>query len=636
MLHVIARRAAFGALLALAGALSLPHAAHALSWGRCRDFRSVRCTHVAVPLDRSGAMPGTVNLRVARTGRSGRPALMYLSGGPGGAGVSEMVSVMGEVSELLDRYRVFGYDQRGTGYSGLLRCPALERDPNLRSTTAGAQCADDIGPKRVHYTTADSVQDMEAIRRALHVDKWTLFGISYGTELALAYARAYPTHVNRLILDSVADPDDNDPFFQASFHNMAPTLSALCPSHCRGLSADPGADLANLVAQLRANGSMHTFAYDSLGRSHRYAIGPTALLDLMFNADYDPGLRAAMPSAVDAALAGDGAPLARLYQESNIFNDLGSPRDFSDGRYAAVCEETPLPWDPGTPLDQRLAVTNVRLAAAGPAAFFPFDAPTVLEDEIDLCLRWPDVPHPKAAIAPPPYPHVPTLILQGGEDLRTPPEVSARVAAEIPGSHRLVVPGVGHAIIGDDFSGCGERALLRFVANRSVPATCPRVPTGVVGVQAPPGSFATLKRVGGLPLKVGRTVRALGATIDDILLLYSEAFIYTNSGGGLRGGSWAFHGGRLHLDHYQAVPGVEVTGGGAATPRALERGWHLKITGASAAHGTIVFHAHGRVSGRLGGRRIHGVLGSTASSATAAIAAASARKQPLAAAARIP
>jgi pimeloyl-ACP methyl ester carboxylesterase len=629
-----ARWAGLPALLALAALLSFPHAAHALSWSRCRDFHSVRCSHVAVPLDRSGAMPGTIKLRVARTGRTHGPALMYLSGGPGGAGVSEMVGVMQEVHPLLRRYRVVGYDQRGTGYSGLLRCPELEHDPNLRSTAAGEACANEIGPKRVHYTTADSVQDMEAIRQALHIDKWTLFGISYGTELALAYARAYPTHVSRLIIDSVVDPDDSDPFFRASFHNMAPSLRALCPAHCRGLSADPAADLAKLVATLRANGALHAFAYDALGRSHRYAIGPTALLDLMFNADYDPALRAAMPSAVDAALAGDGAPLARLFQASNIFNDLGSPRDFSDGRYAAVCEETPLPWAPGTPVDQRLAATNAALTAAGPGAFFPFDAPAVLEDEIDLCLRWPDVPRAPAAVAPPPYPHVPTLILQGAEDLRTPPEVSARIAAAIPGSHRLVVPGVGHAIIGDDPSGCGVRALLRFVAGRSVPTSCKRVPTFVTNVKAPPVSFAALGGVHGLPLRIGRTVRALGATVDDILLLYSNA-ILTSSGGGLRGGSWAFHRGRLHLDHYQAVTGVEVTGGGLSTNRALRRGWRLRITGANAAHGTIVLHAHGRVNGRLGGHRVHGTLGTTATTAATA-RIASAPRRPLATTARIP
>ena len=53
---------------------------------------------------------------------------------------------------------------------------------------------------------------MEAIRAELGVEKLTLFGISYGTELAIAYARAYPQHVERLILDSVVDADDTDPY----------------------------------------------------------------------------------------------------------------------------------------------------------------------------------------------------------------------------------------------------------------------------------------------------------------------------------------------------------------------------------------------------------------------------------------
>src|SRR3954449_13521054 len=167
----VARRAGLPALLALAGLLSLPHAAHALSWSRCRDFHGVRCSHVTVPLERSGAMPGTVKLRIARAVRTRGSALMYLSGGPGGAGISEMLGVMSEVPQLLRRYHVIGYDQRGTGYSGVLRCPELEHDPNLRSTAAGAACANEIGPKRVHYTTADSVQDMESIRQALHIDK---------------------------------------------------------------------------------------------------------------------------------------------------------------------------------------------------------------------------------------------------------------------------------------------------------------------------------------------------------------------------------------------------------------------------------------------------------------------------------
>ena len=159
--------------------------------------------------------------------------MMYLSGGPGGAGVVEMVDVLLEVPQLMRDFTVLGFDQRGTGRSGLLRCRKLEHDPRLRSTSAGADCARRIGPKRAFYTTPDTVQDMEALRVGAGAEKLTLFGISYGTELALAYARAYPQHVERLILDSTVDPDESDPFGLAGFRAMAPSLRALCPERCR-------------------------------------------------------------------------------------------------------------------------------------------------------------------------------------------------------------------------------------------------------------------------------------------------------------------------------------------------------------------------------------------------------------------
>jgi pimeloyl-ACP methyl ester carboxylesterase len=610
-----ARRVTLLALLAL---LAFPHAAHTFKWTSCPDFRGVRCSALTVPLDRTGVDPGQVALRVARLGKTSGSTMLYLSGGPGGAGVSEMLSVISVVQPLERRYRIIGYDQRGTGRSGLLRCPALERDPHLRSTTAAEQCAASLGVARKHHTTPDSVQDIESLRQALGVDKLTLFGISYGTELALEYARTYPAHVARMIIDSVVDPDDADPFFTTGFRAMGPTLRALCPSHCDGITADPAADLAQLVGRLRTQ-PMEGVAYDGRGRSHRVAIGPTALLDLMFQADYAPPLRAALPAAVKAALAGDGAPVARLLREGDRFDDLGPASDFSAARYATICEETPLPWDPGTPLDQRSAVTQQRIAAVGPGAFAPFDPAVVVEDEIDLCLRWPDVPRPPKP-APPPYPQVPTLILQGGEDLRTPPEGSARVAAKLPGAKRLVVPGVGHAIVGADVSGCGARALVRFVDGRGVPSRCRRVRTGVPGVLYPPASFAALRGAGGLPRKIGRTVTALAATFDDLRVVLSPA-VLANSGGGLRGGHWTARGRKLTVADYQAVNGVTITGGGT---NALT----LRVGGAKAAHGTVTLRSGGRLSGTLGGRRIALRIGTSAAAAAAHVPQRSLRQPP--------
>src|SRR6187431_290776 len=106
-----ARRAAvLSALLALAALMALPTAAHAaLKWKSCVDFRGVKCATLPVPLDRANVDPGTVPLRIARVGKKSGPTMMYLSGGPGGAGVSEMLSIVSSLPPLENRFQVIGY-----------------------------------------------------------------------------------------------------------------------------------------------------------------------------------------------------------------------------------------------------------------------------------------------------------------------------------------------------------------------------------------------------------------------------------------------------------------------------------------------------------------------------------------------
>ena len=82
------RRAVLTALLAVAALSALPNAASAaLNWGPCVDFDGVRCATLSVPLDRTGVDPGAINLRIGRAGKTSGKTLMYLSGGPGGAGL---------------------------------------------------------------------------------------------------------------------------------------------------------------------------------------------------------------------------------------------------------------------------------------------------------------------------------------------------------------------------------------------------------------------------------------------------------------------------------------------------------------------------------------------------------------------
>jgi len=593
----VCTRIALGALAAAAVVLGLASPSWAATWRSCRAATGAECATLRVPLDRSGATSGTVGLKLARLPtESARPTLVYLSGGPGGAGIEEMLAVMPLVPRLMDAYRVVGFDQRGTGGSGLLRCPELERDPRLRSVSAGAACARRLGEARRLYTTPDSVEDMEALRAELGVERLTLFGISYGTELALAYARAHPDRVDRLILDSVVDPDDRDPFGLAGFRAMGPSLSGLCPGRCRGIARDPLAAVGKLAERLRRH-ALRGASYDRRGRRHVRRIDPTAIADLLFDSDYNPPLRAAVPAAVKAALRGDSAPLARLVAEGDGLAELPDPKSFSSARYATVCEETPLPWDAGTPLGERLGEARRRASEVGAAAFFPFDLTTAAADEIGLCLQWPGVPSGRVPAPEAPYPDVPALLLQGGEDLRTPPEGSAHVASELPDAQRVAVPGVGHAVVGGDPSGCGVRALERFVAGERAAGDCRRVGTGVAATPLPPRTLRAVAPLRGLGRRAGRTAAAVGVTVDDLSFSLSPAFL-SYSGGGLRGGSFAVRGGRVVVRRFSAVRGMWVTG---VAGRGVLR---LRIGGRAAAHGRVTLRSGGRLRGRLGGRRV--------------------------------
>jgi pimeloyl-ACP methyl ester carboxylesterase len=585
-------------LAAVAAALiAAPAAARAGGWRTCGDGFGADCTRVPVPLDRSGSLPGTIRLRVARIpGPPQASTLVYLSGGPGSGGLDELENILWSVSSLTTAYRVVTFDQRGTGRSGLLRCPEIERDPRLRSTTAAAACANRLGAARSHYTTADSVEDLEAVRRALGVERITLLGISYGTELALAYARAHPEHVDRMALDSVVDPDDGDPFGLSGFRAMGPTLHALCPAACAGVSADPAADLARLVVRLR-RAPMTDTVVDVFGRTRTRTLTPVAIADLLFDADYHPGLRAGVPGAVNAALAGDAAPLLRLAAAGEGLASLPAPAEFSSARYAAICEETPLPWEAATPMADRLTEARRRATALGADAFRPFDFDTATADEIELCLHWPGA-RSQPPVTAGPYPGVPTLLLQGGEDLRTPPEVSARVAARLPRAQRVIVPGVGHSTLTADSSGCAASVLLRFLAGDPVGADCPRVPTRVPAVAVPPRS---LQAVPGAS-RVSRTTAAIGLTLDDVRFALSPAF-FNRAGGGLRGGTYRDSGRfGLLLAGYEAIEGVRLSGR-----------WHgrrlvLRIGGRSAARGRVTVTPAGAYRGVLAGTRVAGRL----------------------------
>jgi proline iminopeptidase len=107
----------------------------------------------------------------------GKPALV-VHGGPGSGCSAGMRRLFDP-----ERYRVVLFDQRGCG----------------RSTPHASDPATDMR----HNTTEHLLADMERLREHLGVDRWLLYGGSWGSTLILAYAERHPDRVSEIVIASV-------------------------------------------------------------------------------------------------------------------------------------------------------------------------------------------------------------------------------------------------------------------------------------------------------------------------------------------------------------------------------------------------------------------------------------------------
>jgi pimeloyl-ACP methyl ester carboxylesterase len=592
------------------------------------------CGQVVVPLDRGGALPGTIALRVKALPPTGGGApsgtVLAIAGGPGQAAVPLLDTFAGALRPALRTRQLVTFDQRGTGGSGRLRCPALEGSGALVS--AVGRCASELGARRTSYTTAASVADVEAVRAALGVDKLILYAASYGTKVALLYAATYPEHVDRLVLDSVVLPDGIDPFQRSTLGSIPRVLHSVCAGRC-AFTHTPGDDVAALARRL-ARQPLRGTVLDGRGRPHRVGISEPGLLSLLLNGDFDRYLRAALPAAVHGALAGDPAPLLRLTVGGGGAGAL-SPRADSDAVYAATtCQDGNVPWPTGTPLEQRRAAVDAAAAAIAAHAFAPFDRATVRAlGSADICRAWPESP----IVQPlPALPATPTLILSGDEDLRTPRLDAVALAARLPGAHLLEVPDAGHGVLFSDPTDCAEKAVAAF-AGGLVPGDCRHHEQVVPPLPLAPLRLAQLRPAPSVRGHRGRTITAVVRTLDDASGQVIEQFLGggpPHPFGGLRAGSAALERGRgLRLRGYAYVPGVTVSG---LVPSRAQR-FTLAVSGRAAAHGRLTLSSAG-VVGRLDGRPVRvsaralgwrsGGAGATGSAAAAAAALALGMTEP--------
>ena len=123
----------------------------------------------------------------------GKPCV-FVHGGPGGGSSPEARQFFDP-----ERYRIVVFDQRGCGRSR----PHASLEAN---------------------TTWHLVADMETLRRELGINRWLVFGGSWGSTLALAYAQAHPETVTELVLRGIflLRPEEIHWFYQEGASALYP------------------------------------------------------------------------------------------------------------------------------------------------------------------------------------------------------------------------------------------------------------------------------------------------------------------------------------------------------------------------------------------------------------------------------
>lgn len=533
-------------LAALAASLAVASGASAAAFRDCGDqsVGRTQCARVVVPIDRANVVPGDVRLSVRRLQLGKRQvqhrkqAVLFLAGGPGQATTTLTTDVASGVAPLLKDRDLLTIDTRGTGRStDLIVCPELETTAAASADSPDpalvASCARRLGPASDFYGTGDVVADIEAVRQASGYDSLLVVGVSYGTYTAQRYAATYPQNVSGLVLDSTLGLSGDDPYSLATLRALPRVLGNSCRDRaCRGVTNDPRGDFARTLARLPLTASVDA----GNGRRTPTTINGDTLLYLALAGDFDPLQRADLPSVLRRAAEGDTAPLARLARESGLLPlptddddpsaTAGAAGELSTGEFiATTCRDSRFPWTAADPAGEaRLALARQAIDAVGASGRGGFPTATVLNlSSASTCALWPSVPEPAPSFGP--LPKVPTLVLSGEDDSRTPTEEAKALVARTPGAALLTVPGQGHSVLSSERK-CVNQAIKAYAKGATIPA-CRGRATPPKAAPLPPLSAQSL---GATPRQ--RALAVAAASADDAARTVLLRLLQSLGGGG--------------------------------------------------------------------------------------------------------
>lgn len=428
-----------------------------------------------VPAVRRDAASGTFELnfvRLLNTAGAGRAPIVFLAGGPGDSSswMAGNEFGMNQIAPLLAAGDVILLDQRGTGGSRPLGSWRWDTAPNLNFFVSEAIATTHFreGSRRAiaaltaqgvrldGFTTEEAADDVNDLRRALGLEKVSIWGFSYGTHLGLSVLRRHGPHIERAILIGVEGPDDTykPPLGMDRAFDRIARLAAADPN-----VAGAG-DLWELRDRVRARLARGDVAVEVEGGGQRYTlpVGPFGL-DLILRFDIgDATDIPVFPRLLHSIDQGDYRMLRWFVQKrAGLIVGVPAMTFMTDAASGASAER------------RALIAREAPQSRFGNMANFPFPD---LEEEWRPPALAPDFRDSVRS-------NVPTLFMCGDVDWNTPPEQAHAAAHSFRNATVLIVGNAGHEqvythpdinaamtrfLLGEDVSGvAAAHPAIRFV-----------------------------------------------------------------------------------------------------------------------------------------------------------------------------
>lgn len=401
----------------------------------------IRCGIVRVPENYNRRDGRTLELNVvvlpALEAAQKHVAQFDLDGGPGFDATFAASFYLTDGAPYRRARDVVLVDQRGTGKSHPLRCPAIEAYDRQRPSqpiyppALVKDCAAELSRDAdlTQYTTANAARDLDAVRQALGYEEVSLNALSYGTTLALRYIADFGANVHSAVLNSIVPADQAPPTHHARAATRALSLvfvDCAADAVCAKAFPDLKGDFDKALARLDRDGGFARAIFLEKLRTLMY--GPAGLRQV--------------PFFIHQAAQGDFAAFDQATKPTDV-------RVFADGLYLSItCTETFARIDVG--------------AAIADAAATPFGAYR-LERQRAVCENWPRGAA-DSTLFDPVHSEVPALFISGAFDPVSPPDWAADTATRFPHARHIILPRAGHVVEGlSDLDTCFDKQVVAFV-----------------------------------------------------------------------------------------------------------------------------------------------------------------------------